>query len=112
MIQTLPLQTPHNLRVKLQKMDFSWLCPLRDEVDYASVTIEYEPSGCVIVTESLYEYLSSFRTKQALQEELTQSICDRLVEACHPRSLSVTVAETPGWGIVITCTSEFLEGKS
>jgi 7-cyano-7-deazaguanine reductase len=93
--------------------EFTCLCPLTGQPDFAHFHISYVPDRTCLELKSLKLYLWSYRDQGAFHEAVTNRICDDLVAACAPRMLEVvgewfvrggistTVRATyvdPGWG--------------
>ena len=69
--------------------EFTCLCPLTGQPDFARFRIRYTPERTCIELKSLKLYLWSFRNEGAFHEAVTNQIRDDLVKACKPRSLEV-----------------------
>jgi 7-cyano-7-deazaguanine reductase len=69
--------------------EFTCLCPLTGQPDFAHFTIRYTPDRACVELKSLKLYLWSFRNEGAFHEKVTNAICDDLVKACRPRRLTV-----------------------
>lgn len=69
--------------------EFTCLCPLTGQPDFAHFTIRYVPDARCVELKSLKLYLWSYRDEGAFHEAVTNRICDDLVKACRPRSLVV-----------------------
>lgn len=69
--------------------EFTCLCPLTGQPDFAHFTIRYVPDARCVELKSLKLYLWSYRDQGAFHEAVTNAICDDLVKACKPRSLVV-----------------------
>ena len=70
--------------------EFTCLCPLTGQPDFADIQIEYVPDQLCIELKSLKLYLWSYRDEGAFHEAVTNKILDDLVAAVSPRSLKVT----------------------
>ena len=69
--------------------EFTCLCPLTGQPDFARFVIRYVPGAKCIELKSLKLYLWSYRNEGAFHEAVTNRICDDLVKACAPRRLTV-----------------------
>jgi 7-cyano-7-deazaguanine reductase len=69
--------------------EFTCLCPLTGQPDFARFTIRYVPDKKCIELKSLKLYLWSFRNEGAFHEAVTNRISDDLVKACKPRRLEI-----------------------
>ncbi|MCC6333893.1 MAG: NADPH-dependent 7-cyano-7-deazaguanine reductase QueF [Myxococcales bacterium] len=69
--------------------EFTCLCPLTGQPDFAHFKIRYVPDKKCVELKSLKLYLWSYRNEGAFHERVTNTICDDLVKACAPRKLTV-----------------------
>lgn len=69
--------------------DFTSLCPITKQPDFAKLRIEYVADRRCIETKSLKFYLASFRNCAAFNEEVANRILEDLVAACAPRRMTV-----------------------
>ena len=69
--------------------EFTCLCPLTGQPDFAHFTIRYVPDEKCIELKSLKLYLWSYRNEGAFHERVTNTILDDLVKACAPRRMTV-----------------------
>jgi 7-cyano-7-deazaguanine reductase len=70
--------------------EFTCLCPITGQPDFASIQIEYVPDKLCVELKSLKLYLWSFRDEGAFHEAVTNRICDDIVAAVAPRKITVT----------------------
>ena len=64
--------------------EFTCLCPLTGQPDFAHLTIRYQPDQLCVESKSLKLYLWSFRDRGAFHEAVTNQILDDLVKATKP----------------------------
>jgi 7-cyano-7-deazaguanine reductase len=69
--------------------EFTCLCPLTGQPDFAHFKIRYVPDRKCVELKSLKLYLWSYRNEGAFHERVTNAICDDLVKACAPRKITV-----------------------
>ena len=69
--------------------EFTCLCPLTGQPDFATFTITYIPDELCIELKSLKMYLWSFRDEGAFHEKVTNQIADDIIAAIKPRRLRV-----------------------
>jgi 7-cyano-7-deazaguanine reductase len=98
-----PARRPYWIR--FQTADFTSLCPITGQADFAQITIDYLPAGRCLETKSLKFYLASYRDERAFNERITNSILDDLVRACQPRKMIVKAEFAPRGGIALTITA-------
>jgi 7-cyano-7-deazaguanine reductase len=96
-----------NYRIRFETADFTSLCPVTGQVDFAQITIEYVPAKICIESKSLKFYLASYRNERAFNETITNRILDDFVRACDPRYASVTAEFSARGGIALTVRAEF-----
>ena len=70
--------------------EFTCLCPITGQPDFATILIEYVPDKLCVELKSLKLYLWSYRNDGAFHEAVTNQICDDIVAAIAPRSITVT----------------------
>ncbi|HUQ00909.1 MAG TPA: preQ(1) synthase [Kofleriaceae bacterium] len=70
--------------------EFTCLCPITGQPDFATILIEYVPDKLCVELKSLKLYLWSFRDEGAFHEAVTNRICDDIVAAISPRKITVT----------------------
>src|ERR1700694_1712359 len=75
--------------VTCETPEFTCLCPLTGQPDFATVRISYVPDRSIIELKSLKLYLWSYRQGGALHEDVTNRIPDQLVAAAEPRRMQV-----------------------
>ena len=69
--------------------EFTCLCPLTGQPDFARFTIRYVPDQLCVELKSLKLYLWSYRNEGAFHEAVTNKILDDVVKATRPRKLQV-----------------------
>ena len=75
--------------VRCRTPEFTCLCPLTGQPDFATVTITYVPADSIVELKSLKLYLWSYRDAGAFHEDVTNRILDDLVAAVAPRRMVV-----------------------
>src|ERR1700744_1841967 len=69
--------------------EFTSLCPVTGQPDFAHLVIDYAPEGWLIESKSLKLYLASFRDHGAFHEDCTVGIARRIAEVCEPHWLRI-----------------------
>jgi 7-cyano-7-deazaguanine reductase len=77
-------------RISFECPEFTCLCPMTGQPDFATILIEYVPDQLCVELKSLKLYLWSYRDEGAFHEAVTNRICDDLVAAIAPRQVTVT----------------------
>ncbi|HEY0250099.1 MAG TPA: preQ(1) synthase [Kofleriaceae bacterium] len=70
--------------------EFTCLCPLTGQPDFATILIDYVPDQLCVELKSLKLYLWSYRDEGAFHEAVTNQILDDIVAAISPRHVTVT----------------------
>jgi 7-cyano-7-deazaguanine reductase len=87
--------------------DFTSMCPVTGQPDFAEIVIEYAPGKLCIETKSLKFYLASYRDTRSFNEEIVNRILDDFVEACTPRRALVHGEFAARGGIQLTVDAAF-----
>ena len=106
-LETFPNPARRNYRIRFETADFTSLCPVTGQVDFAQVTIEYVPGSLCIESKSLKFYLASYRNERGFNEAVTNRILDDFVRACLPREAIVTAEFSARGGIALTVRAEY-----
>jgi len=69
--------------------EFTALCPLTGQPDFAHLVIDYVPRRWLVESKSLKLYLGSFRNHGGFHEDCTLTIARRLVATLAPRWLRI-----------------------
>lgn len=64
--------------------EFTCLCPLTGQPDFAHISVRYQPDQLCVESKSLKLYFWSFRDRGAFHEAVTNQILDDLVKAVQP----------------------------
>jgi 7-cyano-7-deazaguanine reductase len=70
--------------------EFTCLCPVTGQPDFATIRIRYVPDQQLVELKSLKLYMWSYRDEGAFHEDVTNRILDDLVHAVRPRWAEVT----------------------
>ncbi|HBK91329.1 MAG TPA: NADPH-dependent 7-cyano-7-deazaguanine reductase QueF [Parvularcula sp.] len=81
--------------------EFTSLCPVTGQPDFAHLIIDYAPAKKLIESKSLKLYLGSFRNHGAFHEDCTVAIARRIVAAAQPHWLRIAGYWYPRGGIPI-----------
>lgn len=107
-LETFPNHHPdRNYTVTLQTEEFTCVCPMTGQPDYAKMKIQYIPDQKIVESKSLKLYLWSFRNEGVFHEHLTNMILDDLVAALKPRWCKVSAEFAVRGGIGITVDAEY-----
>ena len=92
--------------ITFECMEFTSMCPVTGQPDFAHLRIEYVADKLCIETKSLKFYLASFRNTRSFNEAIVNRILDDLVSACRPRYVLVHGEFSPRGGISVTVDAE------
>jgi 7-cyano-7-deazaguanine reductase len=81
--------------------EFTSLCPITGQPDFAHLVIDYAPRDRLVESKSLKLFLGSFRNHGAFHEDCTVGIGRRLVAAAEPHWLRIAGYWYPRGGIPI-----------
>lgn len=79
---------PHpdrDYEVSMAIPEFTCLCPMTGQPDFATIRIRYVPDQHLLELKSVKLYIWSYRQEGAFHEDVTNRILDDLVAAAHPR---------------------------
>ena len=81
--------------------EFTSLCPITGQPDFAHLVIDYVPDATLVESKSLKLYLGAFRNHGAFHEDCTLAIAKRLMAALAPTWLRIGGYWYPRGGIPI-----------
>ncbi|MDR3436188.1 preQ(1) synthase [Telmatospirillum sp.] len=87
--------------VRFTAPEFTSLCPITGQPDFAHLVIDYVPDELLVESKSLKLFLASFRNHGAFHEDCTVNIGKRLVDALSPLWLRIGGYWFPRGGIPI-----------
>jgi len=94
-------QAGHRYCVRFVAPEFTSLCPMTGQPDFAHLVIDYVPRDLLVESKSLKLYLTSFRNHGAFHEDCTVSIARRLADELEPEWLRIGGYWYPRGGIPI-----------
>jgi 7-cyano-7-deazaguanine reductase len=87
--------------VRFNCPEFTSLCPVTGQPDFATIYIDYIPALKMVESKSLKLYLFSFRSHGAFHEDCVNIIMKDLIRLLSPKYIEVTGIFTPRGGISI-----------
>ncbi|WP_119422196.1 preQ(1) synthase [Desertibaculum subflavum] len=75
--------------VRFAAPEFTSLCPVTGQPDFAHLVIDYVPEARLVESKSLKLFLASFRNHAAFHEACTVGIAKRLIDAMAPQWLRI-----------------------
>src|SRR5207244_5297255 len=87
-LETFPNPARRSYRIHFETSDFTSLCPVTGQADFAKIEIDYIPDKLCIESKSLKFYLASFRNERAFKDAVANRILDDFILACsHDESI-------------------------
>ena len=102
----------HEYLVELDCPEFTCLCPITSQPDFARLTIRYSPREHLVESKSLKLYLYSFRNQGTFGEDVVNTIARDLFALLRPRWLEVLGDFLPRGGIGIKPSVRLTEESS
>lgn len=76
--------------VSMRFPEFTCLCPMTSQPDFAEIIINYVPGDFLVELKSMKLYLNSFRDRGIFHEEAINRIMDEFVSVVKPRRAEFT----------------------
>jgi 7-cyano-7-deazaguanine reductase len=83
---------PHpgrDYEVDLEIPEFTCVCPMTGQPDFATIRIRYVPDQHLVELKSIKLYIWSYRDEGAFHEDVTNRILDDFLAAAAPRFIEV-----------------------
>ncbi len=93
--------------VAITASEFTSLCPITGQPDFATIEIEYIPRELLVESKSLKLYFGQFRQHGGFHEACINQIANHLVDLLDPEYLTVIGKFTPRGGIMIHPKAEY-----
>ena len=98
-----------SIAIKMTSDEVTALCPITGQPDQYIVEVDYEPKDLCIESKSLKLYFHSFRNDGIFCEAFATQIVKDVVDAIHPKCVTVTVFQKARGGISIRATDDYYE---
>lgn len=106
-LQTFVNPSPQrDYRICMEIPEFTCLCPMTGQPDFATLSLEYSPDRRCVELKSLKLYVWSFRDQGAFHEAVTNQILEDLVKATQPRYMRLTAKFNVRGGIYTSIVVE------
>jgi 7-cyano-7-deazaguanine reductase len=106
-LQVFPNPAPErDYAIQFQIPEFTCLCPLTGQPDFAHFTIDMVADRLCVELKSLKLYMWSYRDEGAFHEKVTNAILDDLVRATEPRFVRITARWYVRGGIYTNIVAE------
>lgn len=93
--------TGNDYWVRFNCPEFTALCPITGQPDFAEIRISYLPDKKMVESKSLKLYLFSFRNHGSFHEDCVNTILKDLIRLMEPKYIEVTGIFVPRGGISI-----------
>ncbi len=108
-LDTFPNPSPdRDYLIHIEVPEFTCLCPLTGQPDFATIEIDYFPQASNIELKALKSYMWSYRDTGAFHEACTNQILDDLVAAAAPKFMRLTARWYVRGGIFTTVRAEHI----
>ncbi len=102
-------QIKEDYLIDMRVPEFTCLCPLTSQPDFAEFAIDYIPNKLCVELKSLKLYMGSFRNEGAFHEDVTNTILKDLSGLIKPRYMCVIGYWKVRGGIITTVTTKFIK---
>lgn len=93
--------------IHIDTPEFTCLCPLTGQPDFASIAIEYVPDRLCLELKALKLYFWSYRDRGAFHEAVSNRILDDLVSAAAPRFMRINAEFNVRGGVYTRVVVEY-----
>ena len=94
-------------KIHLEVPEFTTLCPITGQPDFALIVIDYQPDRLCVESKSLKVYLGRYRQEPVFHEACINKIANDLVSVLKPLYLKVEGRFTPRGGIPLWPSAEY-----
>lgn len=94
-------QLDENYLVRFTCPEFTSICPVTSQPDFAHLVIDYVPDAQLVESKSLKVFLATFRNHGAFHEDCTVAIAKKIIAAAMPKWLRIGGYWFPRGGIPI-----------
>ena len=95
--------------INMRIPEFTCICPLTGQPDFATIYIRYIPAGKCIESKSLKLYIFSYRNFGEFHEDCVNRILNDCIKACEPKWMQVIGKFNVRGGIAITPIAEHVQ---
>lgn len=99
-------QQDRDYTIRIRMPEFTCLCPITGQPDFAELTLEYIADKLCVELKSLKMYVWSFRDEGAFHEAVTNRILSDLVRATSPRYMRLTADFNVRGGLYTSVVAE------
>jgi len=87
-----------NYLIRIAYPEFTSLCPVTGQPDFAEIVVEYIPDALCVETKSFKLYMTAFRNHNSFMETITNTVLDDLLAVLSPRWCRVNGLFAPRGG--------------
>lgn len=106
-LETFPNPARREYWIHFETDDFTSLCPITGQADFARIEIAYVPDRLCVESKSLKFYLAAYRNERAFNEAVTNRILDDFTRAVRPRQATVTAQFSARGGIALKVQASY-----
>lgn len=99
--------TTRHYMITLTTDEFTCVCPMTGQPDFANIIIRYIPDQKIVESKSLKLYFWSYRNEGTFHEHVTNQILDDLVKALEPHFCEVISEFKVRGGIAIKVEAKY-----
>jgi 7-cyano-7-deazaguanine reductase len=96
----------HVTSVTFTNDELTSMCPVTQQPDLSTVTIEYVPHEWCVESKSLKLYLWGFRDRAVFAEALAAEIAGEIMTTAKPTRVTVTLVQRPRGGIEVKAVAQ------
>jgi len=111
-LETFPNPAKRDYRIHFETSDFTSLCPVTGQADFARIEIDYIPDKRCIESKSLKFYLASYRNERAFNEAVTNHILDDFVRAVKPKEARIVAQFSARGGIALRVDAAYAGSRA
>lgn len=101
-LEVFPNHASKQMEVTLHCQEFTCVCPLTGQPDFAKIDIIYVPDKYIVESKSMKLYLETYRNEGVFHEHLAVDIGKDFVKFVQPQSVDVIVHFNARGGIAIS----------
>jgi 7-cyano-7-deazaguanine reductase len=99
LLEAFPNNFPQrNYIIRIAYPEFTSLCPVTGQPDFANIVVEYIPDALCVESKSFKLYMTSFRNHNSFMETITNAILNDLCAVLFPRWCRINGIFTPRGG--------------
>ena len=111
-LETFPNPQPgRDYEIAIRHPEFTSVCPKTGLPDFGEIRITYVPYERCLELKALKLYFFAFRQQGIFYEAVINRILDDLVEACHPRAMTIRGDFNVRGGFSSVVTAEYRQGE-